>query len=104
MNFSNDDIQIKVKNTLKKVNQHVDIDHLEVAPETTRIKFEGVVSELDMFNKEQKQELTNILKENARVFRERPGRIQEYAHELRVTDDTTFFQKSSPVPLKYQQR
>lgn len=57
-----------------------------------------------MISDEHREQLIKILQQNARVFHEEPGRISTYEHKFRVTDESTFFQRSYPIPLAYQDK
>ena len=57
------------------------------------------IASMDCQDEEILERLTEILIKNRRVFRECPGRIEEYEHEFQVTDRTPYFQRGWPVPL-----
>lgn len=63
---------------------------------------EEKLEEISIIPEESKQKLKRILMDNRIVFRDAPGRIKEYTHQIRVTDPTPYCLKGWPVPFNYQ--
>ena len=110
IDFQQNVMHIKNRNYKKNVEDPNEIVHIhqialdkETADEES-INFQEAVEELTNINTETKKKLTKILMKNRNLFREEPGRIHGYEHELRITDNTPFFQKGWPIPIAYQDK
>lgn len=88
-------------NTTVAINQLV---MEEKRDEPHKINFEEAMEEITNIDNQQKQQLLEILMQHKEVFREEPGRIHGYEHELRIEDKTPFFQKGWPIPINYQEQ
>jgi hypothetical protein len=51
---------------------------------------------------EQVDSLRQVLIKHRGVFQEKPGRTDEYVHEIHCRDETPFYQRPFPIPLAYQ--
>jgi hypothetical protein len=73
-------------------------------PEDIQHKITHTVNSIDTLDDTQKQRLREILIKYKAIFADKPGRINGYQHEIRVTDPTPFYQKGWPVPIAYQEK
>lgn len=82
----------------------VQLNQLAVEVNRDDNNFHERVAEITTISNEHKQKLLQIFEHHKNVFREEPGRIRGYEHELLVYDNTPFFQKGWPIPIAYQER
>lgn len=103
INFKENKI-ILCNNTTNVIDEYdtLDISELEEVDKHHNVNFINAAREITTLDEEQQHQLIKILQDHARVFRDEPGRISGYEHELRVVDETPFFQKSWPIPLAHQ--
>jgi hypothetical protein len=81
--------------------QQLDIDHKH--DNSTVARIQDKLAEINNIDHHHLQQLKDILIDNQEIFREEPGRIRTYEHSFQITDNTPFFQKGWPVPVKYQE-
>lgn len=110
MDFKFNTLRINNSNyNYKNHNNHssyIQMNHMAVEEKEEEVDktFQKTVAEIDTINNEYKQKLLHILVKHRDVFREEPGRISSYEHEIRVSDNTPFFQKGWPIPIAYQEK
>jgi hypothetical protein len=109
LDFRHNTLHINNPNYCNRNNNNttINMNHLaleENKEEIDNIKFQEAVGEITTIDSQHKQQLLNILNKHKEVFREEPGRIHGYEHELRINDKTPFFQKGWPIPLAYQDK
>lgn len=61
------------------------------------------VKKSEMLNENEKENLYKLLCENKHVFSNKPGRVNNYEHEILLKDYTPFFLKSYAIPVKYRE-
>ena len=74
------------------------------AEQATIEKLKGKISINEILVENQRKKLVNLIFEYEDVFDENPGLIKDYEYELRLKDDSQFFIKTYPVPLKYEEK
>ena len=100
--FSNTYEEIHCINTLENVNKNVifDAGNDDVSKEMIRSK----VSTNNVLDDGQKRQLTDLIFKYRNVFDKKPGLIKDYEYVLKLKDDSPFFKKTYPIPLKYEEK
>lgn len=106
MNFEENKLIINQGNPKDEVKekQEIVMHAVDVSNDVIDADFADAVKKITTINEKHKRQLMNVLKENAEVFREVPGRIVGYEHHIKVTDSTPFFQRSYPVPIALREK